>query len=84
VRDVISTYLEVPPSRAIPTLCATLVKAVLTGSLTAEDVYPLNNRQDKTAEAFAVGRLFRVVYFAYHGLAGERRAATPVSGDPRP
>ena len=71
LRQVLSTFLEVSRSKALPVLCDLLVKAMESGALRATDFDPIVDPQDKEAESFAVGRLLRIVYLAHNGLPPE-------------
>ncbi len=76
LRQVMSTYLEVSKSNAIPAFCDALVEAVVRGDFQAEEFLPLVSGKDKEAEAYAAGRILRQVYISHNDLL-----STPVAGD---
>ncbi len=79
LRQVMSTFLEVSGSQAIPAFCSALIDAVAERRLAAEELAALIDGGNHEAEAYAVGRLLREVYMTHNGLL-----ATPVDGGGRP
>lgn len=69
MREVLSTFLEVSESKALPVFCDTLVAATGQGILETDDLDPIIDPRDEEAESYAVGRLLRIVYFLHNGLA---------------
>ena len=65
LRQVISTYLEVPEPLAQGAFCRALVQAIRDGELTTEGLVKVA-RQKIDADTFLeVGRILRAVYFAH-------------------
>lgn len=68
MRQMLSTFLEVSESKALPVFCDTLVAAAGQGILETGDLDPIIDPRDEQAESYAIGRLLRVVYFLHNGL----------------
>ena len=68
MREVLSTFLEVSESNALPVFCDTLAAATVQGVLEPGDLDPIIDPRDEQAESYAIGRLLRVVYFLHNGL----------------
>jgi|GEM_PF-4143767 len=69
MRQVMSTYLEVSRSNALPAFCDALVQAVQQGLFEPEDLIPIIDPRDERAESYAMGRLLRVIYFTHYGIS---------------
>ena len=65
-RAVMTTFLDVPGSDAIPALCRAIVRSIVAGTITEDNLAPVLSGTPKDREAAEAGRLLRSVYFAHH------------------
>jgi hypothetical protein len=65
LREVMSTFLEVPEDLAVAAFCDALAQAVKDGEVTADGMVLVSRNRRDAASALEVGSILRAVYFSH-------------------
>lgn len=65
LREVMSTFLEVPEDLAVAAFCGALAQAIKDGEITADGMLLVSRNGRDAASALEIGRILRAVYFSH-------------------
>ena len=65
LREIMTTYLEVPPELALSAFCDALVAIVRSGDVTLEGLLRIARNEKDAAMGLEVGRFLRAIFYAH-------------------